>query len=104
VALRNPGSLSLTGFVIARVRRADEGIGTGLNRGRKFPEVLTDLAQVTEKLINIFRIDFEGLVKARADVGHIGQGAAKFDDGLADIRAVLSDHRIDMIQGLVRFL
>src|SRR5260370_22685785 len=72
VGLRSFGSLPLTGFVIARVSRADEGVRTGLNGGRKFSEVLSDLTHVTEELIDIFRIDVEGLVQARSDVGHRG--------------------------------
>src|SRR5258708_12337510 len=78
VALRSFGSLPLTGFVIARVSRADEGVGTSLNGGSKFSEVLSDLTHVTDELIAIFRIDVEALVQAPSDVGHRGPTTPNF--------------------------
>src|SRR5713101_5586445 len=104
VTRRSGTSLLLTGSVLARVGRAYQCVWTRLDGGGKFSEVLRDLAHVIEEFIHVFRVDVESLSEAGGDIRHGGQSAAKFDHGLAEVRAIFSDYGIEVIQGPIRFL
>jgi len=63
-----------------------------------------DVPHIVEQFVDVFRIDVEGLIEPCGGIGHIRESAAKFEYRLADIRAILTDHGIDMVQGLICLL
>jgi hypothetical protein len=76
--------------VIGRIRGANESVRTLLDGVRKFLEVLGDLAEIFEKLVDIFRVDVKRLVHARGNVSESCQRFAKIDDGRANVGAIIS--------------
>ena len=62
------------------------------------------MPHVVEQFVDIFRVGVECLIEPRAGVGHICKRASKLDNGLANVRATLTDHAIDMVQRLICLL
>jgi hypothetical protein len=58
------GSLPLSRFMLARVCRPNERVRPGLNRIRKFFEILAHVAQVIEQLIDIVGVYVKCLIEA----------------------------------------
>src|SRR5260370_39655715 len=95
--------LKFSGFVLAGIGGANQGVGTSLDGGREFLEIFGDVAEIIEELVDIFGVDVERLIQVRGEIGHVRESGTKLSDGLAGDGAVLAEEGIDVSDGFGGF-
>src|SRR5258708_23148200 len=94
-------SLFFPRFMLARSARADERVRPGLDGVGKFLEVFRYVPHVFQELVDVIGIYFQSLVETRGEVHYRVQRLTQLDHGLPHIGAILSDHRIDVLDVLI---
>ena len=95
--------MTFTGFVFAWIRGANQGVRAGFNGVGEFPEIFGDVPEIIEELVDILGVDVESLIQMGGQISGVSKRAAKLGDGLANVGAIFSDQRVNMIDGFVGF-